>query len=84
MIEDEGNVGRGEFHTTFIPTWCLNALDDDFLCGEDFPIHPSMVIQGDESIDNINTSDVLAQIETTTIDRGKSINDHLQVTTFLV
>ena len=60
IIEDEGNVVRHEFHTTFIPTWSLNCSDDDFLCGEDLLIHPSMIIQGDESIDDINTSDVLA------------------------
>ena len=71
MIEDERNVDQGEFHNTFIPTWCPNDSDDDFLCGEDLLVHPSMIIQGDESIDNINTSDVLAQSETTTIDRDK-------------
>ena len=60
MIEDEENVDQGEFNTTFIPTWCLDALDDDFLCGEDTPHHPSIIIQGDESIDKINTLDVMA------------------------
>ena len=34
MIKDEGNMDQGEFHTTFILTWCLNSSDDDFLCGE--------------------------------------------------
>ena len=33
MIKDEGNMDQGEFNTTFIPTWCLDASDDDFLCG---------------------------------------------------
>jgi len=60
MVQDEGNVRQGEFHTTFIPIWCLNISDDDFLCGEDLPIHPSMIIQGEESIDNINTSAIMA------------------------
>ena len=77
MIEDEENVDQGEFHTTFIPTWCLDTLDDDFLCGENIPNHPSMIIQDDESIDDINTSDVIAQSETTTIKGDKSTNELL-------
>ena len=68
MVQDEGNLDQGEFHTDFIPTWCLNASDDNFLCGEDLPGHPSMIIQGDESIDNINTLDVMTQSKTTIID----------------
>ncbi len=82
MIEDDGNVDQGEFHAVFIPTWCLDASDNDFLCGEDILVHPSMIIQGDESIDNINTSNVMAQSETTTIDRDKSTNEPLQISTF--
>ena len=41
-----------------------------------------MIIQDDESIDNINTVDVIAQSETTTIDGDKSTNEHLQISTF--
>ena len=74
MIKDQGNADQGEFHTTFIPTWCLNASDDDFLCGEDLLGHSSMIIQGDESTHNINTSDVMALNETTTIDGDKDTN----------
>ena len=47
MIDDEGNVDQGEFHNAFIPTWFLHASNDDFMCGEDLPIHPSMIIQDD-------------------------------------
>ena len=82
MIEDEGNVDQGEFHTAFIPTWCLDASDDDFLCGENIPNHPLMITQDDESIDDINTSDVMEQSKTTTIDGDKSTNELLQISTF--
>ena len=68
MIEDEENVDQGEFHSSFIPTWCLNASNDDFLCGENLPNHPLMTIHDDESINDINTSNVIAQSKTTTID----------------
>lgn len=73
-IEDERTVDQGEFYSSFIPTWCLYALDNDFLCGEDLPIHPSMINKGDELIDNINTLD----------DGDKSTNEPLQISTFLV
>ena len=84
MIEEEESVEQIEFHTTFIPTQCLEALDDDFLCGEDLLGHPSIIIQGDEYIDNIHTLDIIALTGTTTIDRNKGTNEPLQISTFLV
>ena len=55
MIKDEGSVDRGEFHTTFIPTWCLDASDDDFLCGEDLPIHSSLIINDENSFVEVDS-----------------------------
>ena len=66
MIKDEGNADQGEFHTTFIPTWCLDASDDDFLCGEDLPIHSPIIINDEDSIAEINSLEYFAQSSTTT------------------
>ena len=65
MIKDEGNVDQGEFNTTFIPTWCLDALDDDFFCGENFPIHSPIIINDVDSIAEINSLEYFAQSSTT-------------------
>lgn len=81
MIEDEENVDQDEFHTAFIPTWCLDVSDDDFLCGENLPNHPFMIIQ-DESIDDTNTSVVMEQSETTTINGDKNGHELLQISSF--
>ena len=66
MIKDEGNVDQDEFHTTFIPTWCLNASDDDFLCREDLPINSPLIINDGDSIDEVNSLEYFSQSSTTT------------------
>ena len=64
MIKD-GNADQGEFYTTFIPTWCLDSLDDDFLCGEDLPIHSPIINNDEDSISEINSLEYFAQCSTT-------------------
>ena len=65
MIKDEGNVDQGEFHTSFIPTWCLNASDDEFLYGEDLRINSPLIINDEDSIAEINYLEYFAQSSTT-------------------
>ena len=47
-------MDQDEFHTTFIPTWCLNASDNNFLYVEDLPIHLPLII---------NDEDFIAEVE---------------------
>lgn len=44
-------MNKDEPHMVLIPNLCLCASDDDFLCGEDIPICPSLIIKYDDSID---------------------------------
>lgn len=36
---DEERTLQEESQKNFIPSWCLNASNDDFLCGEDVLTH---------------------------------------------
>lgn len=53
MIEDEENMDQGKFHISLIPTLCLNASNGDFLCGEDIPIHSSLVVEEEIKVHKI-------------------------------
>lgn len=78
MIKYEGNVDQGEFHTNFIPTWCLNASDDDFLCGEDLPIHSPLIINDQNSIVEVDSLEYFSQYSTITTNEEITSSEILQ------
>lgn len=50
---DEERESQDESPKVFITTWCLNSSDDDFLCGEDILIRPSLTVEDETFSDEI-------------------------------
>lgn len=51
--DDEERESQKESHVVFIPNWCLESSDDDFLCGEDIPIHELPIVEVERPVDEI-------------------------------
>lgn len=78
----EEEMHKDETQVFFIPSWFLNALDDDFLYGEDIPIIPSPIYGDDSSIDDVKFLVTFEQLCTTLTSGEIIIKETLQISSF--